>query len=86
MPAPCSCISPATMAEAAQYGVLFKQHEACLYGPARDHLNKRLAEIGIRRLTLHALDANIVLPDAFLQLTAPCFAHTRLTRPLGLPR
>jgi UDP:flavonoid glycosyltransferase YjiC (YdhE family) len=71
----------ATPAEAAEYGVIFQQHEAAVYEPARHHLNQRLSEIGVRPMSEHVLDASVVLPDAFLQLTVPSFEFPRRNLP-----
>jgi MGT family glycosyltransferase len=78
-------LAPATTAaQAAEYGAIFKQHEAAVYGPALDHLNDRLAGIGVGPLSMHVLDASIVLPDAFLQLTAPSFEFPRRNLPASV--
>jgi MGT family glycosyltransferase len=78
-------LPPATnAAEAADYCAIFRQHEAAVYGPALDHLNDRLAETGVKPMSMHVLDANIVLSDAFLQLTTPGFEFPRRNLPASV--
>lgn len=74
----------ATDEQAAEYRAIFEAHEAAVYSPARDHLNKRLAEIDAGSLSMHVLDASIALPDAFLQLTAPSFEFPRRDLPASV--
>ncbi|MEJ0091908.1 MAG: nucleotide disphospho-sugar-binding domain-containing protein [Methylocella sp.] len=67
--------------EREEYAAISKEHDSVLYGPVLDSLNARLAGLGVRPLSMNLFHALVVLPDAYLQLTAPSFEFPRQDLP-----
>jgi len=56
---------------------LGQEFDRLVFNPVADHINRELAEIGVRPLQMNLYDAMVELPDAYLQLTVPRFELPR---------
>jgi MGT family glycosyltransferase len=56
---------------------LAQEFDRLVFQPVGDHVNRDLAEIGVRPLEMNLYQAMIELPDAYLQLTVPRFELPR---------
>jgi MGT family glycosyltransferase len=71
-------------AEREAYAAVFKEHDQALYEPVRHYLNDRLADLGVKPLSMNIFHALVALPDAFLQLTVPSFEFPRRDLPASV--
>jgi MGT family glycosyltransferase len=71
-------------AEREAYAAVFKEHDLALYEPVRHYLNDRLANLGVKPLSMNIFHALVALPDAFLQLTVPSFEFPRRDLPASV--
>jgi MGT family glycosyltransferase len=60
-----------------EYAGLYQAFEDAVFAPVGQHLNNRLAEIGVDPLRMNLYDAMVELPDVYLQLTVPGFELPR---------
>jgi MGT family glycosyltransferase len=56
---------------------LGQEFDRLVFKPVGDHVNRDLAEIGVRPLEMNLYQAMVELPDAYLQLTVPRFELPR---------
>ncbi len=49
----------------------YQEFEELVFKPVGDHINRDLAQIGVRLLEMNLYQAMVELPDAYLQLTVP---------------
>ena len=75
-------LPPATHAsQREQYKAVYKAHHAAFLGPIDVDLQARLLAMGIDPPAMTMFDSTVLLPDAFLQLTAPSFEYPRENLP-----
>ncbi len=65
----------ASDAQRQEYATIRKEIDAAVLDPARQHLNRRFAEIGVRPLPVAFLGATALLADLYLQPTVPSFEY-----------
>jgi len=73
-----------TEKELREYEFLHAKMSADFFHPVQDYLNEELINLGLGPLTMPLLDANVTLPDLFLQPTVPEFEYPRRTSPGSL--
>ncbi|HEY6575701.1 MAG TPA: nucleotide disphospho-sugar-binding domain-containing protein [Mycobacterium sp.] len=79
---PFAGLPPATTAaEREQYKAVHEAHHAAFLGPSDVDLQARLLARGIDPPAMTMFDSTVLLPDAFLQLTAPSFEYPRENLP-----
>ena len=77
-----SGLPPATdAAQREQYKAVHQAHHAAFLGPIDVDLQARLLAMGIDPPAMSMFDSTVLLPDAFLQLTAPSFEYPRVNLP-----
>jgi MGT family glycosyltransferase len=78
-------LPPATSeAQCEDYAAIAKEHDKVLYDPVHSYLNECLTGMGVQPLSTPLLDAVVMLPDAYLQLTAPSFEFPRRHLPASV--
>ena len=79
---PAAGLPPATnAAQRAQYKAVFKAHHTAFLGPIGVEFQACLLSMGIEPPAMPWFDTPVLLPDAFLQLTAPGFEFPRENLP-----
>jgi MGT family glycosyltransferase len=71
-------------AQREEYARVFREHEKAVFDPIAHYLNKCLAGLGVRPLSMNFFDAMVALPDAYLQMTVPSFEFPRRNLPASV--